>query len=90
MSGKINAPDRWTVLCFYVCLERRYHGYVSKGSIKIQSNGVFCVTTRTCLAKFHPADSQVAAFKPHVTIRRNTDKLKTDSDDNRFVLAHVR
>jgi hypothetical protein len=25
-----------------VCLERRYHGYVSKGSIKTNSNGVVC------------------------------------------------
>jgi hypothetical protein len=51
-----------------VCLERRYHGYVSKGSIKTHSNGVFCVTMRTCLAKLRPADAQVPAFKPHVTL----------------------
>jgi hypothetical protein len=61
-----------TVLLFIpvitVCLERRYHGYVSKGSFKTHSNGVFCVTMRTCLAKLRPTDTQVPAFKPRVTI----------------------
>jgi hypothetical protein len=29
---------------------------------------MFRVTTRTCLAKLRPADAQVPAFKPHITI----------------------
>jgi hypothetical protein len=39
---------------------------VSKGSTKTHSNGVFCVTVGTCLAKLRPADAQVAAFKLHL------------------------
>jgi hypothetical protein len=49
------------------CLECRYHGYVSKGSIRIQSNGVCCVTTRTRLVKLQTTDARVPAFKAHIT-----------------------
>jgi hypothetical protein len=50
-----------------VCLERRYQGSISKGSIKTHSN-VYFVTARTCLAKLRPADAQVPLFKPHVRV----------------------
>jgi hypothetical protein len=45
-----------------------YHGYVSKSSIRTQSNSVFCVTMRMCLTKLHPVDAQVPAFKLHFTV----------------------
>jgi hypothetical protein len=46
----------------------RYHGYVFNCFIKTQSNRAFRVTMETCSAKPHPADAQVTAFRPHVTI----------------------
>jgi hypothetical protein len=53
-----------------VYLECRYHGYAPNSSIKTQGNGVlvFRVTTGTYSAKLRPADAQVTAFRPHVTI----------------------
>jgi hypothetical protein len=57
---------------FHICGNSLFRMLLSwiclKGSIRTQSNGVFCVTTRTCLAKLHPVDEHVPALKMHVTI----------------------
>jgi hypothetical protein len=61
-------------------LECRYRGYVSNSSIKTQSNGVFGVTMRTRPAKPRPADAQVEAFRPHVTILQAVCGIAPGSD----------